>query len=156
MNRETILSPDRVYRYALWRVIDPQNPLYTLFIGLNPSTADETLDDPTIRRCQRFAQEWGSGALCMVNLFAFRATDPETMKRATDPIGPENDAYLFRLIKGASEVIAAWGNHGTFKGRDREVNERFGPFRCLGINGNGTPKHPLYLKATTKPEAFNW
>lgn len=88
-----------------------------MFVGLNPSTADELLDDPTIRRCVAFARSWGYGALCMTNLFAFRATDPDVMKSADDPVGPENDQHLQDLANGASVVIAAWGVHGTFGGR---------------------------------------
>jgi hypothetical protein len=80
-----------------------------MFVGLNPSTADETSDDPTIRRCIAFAKSWGYSALCMTNLFAYRATDPKIMKKAQYPVGPDNDDYLKMLSAGAGVVIAAWG-----------------------------------------------
>lgn len=98
-------SEDRAFRYTLWREWDvdsltgcaddlPHGHQFAQFIGLNPSTADETRDDPTIRRCIGFAKLWGYGALCMTNLFAFRATKPRDMRQAADPIGPENMALL--------------------------------------------------------------
>ena len=80
---------------------------YAMFIGLNPNKADEILDDPTIRRCMTFAQAWGYDALCMTNLFAFRATKPTDMLAALDPIGSENDKHLVELSRGAGVVVAA-------------------------------------------------
>ena len=91
--RHAVFSPCRTYRYALSRVWAADKP-YALFIGLNPSTADETLDDPTIRRCIDFAKRWGYGGLVMANLFAYRATNPSEMKAATDPVGVANDEWL--------------------------------------------------------------
>lgn len=121
--RETILSPCRTYRYTLWRNISSlDGEGYAMFIGLNPSTADEVLDDPTIRRCMAFAQAWGYGALCMTNLFAFRATKPADMLAAADPIGPENDKHLIDLARDAGVVVAAWGTNGTHLGRDQAVH----------------------------------
>ena len=113
MNKDAKLSDCRKYRYALWRTWDAEKP-FVMFIGLNPSTADETEDDPTIRRCINYAKDWGYGGLCMVNLFAFRATEPNDMKNAIDPIGPENDEWLKNLSKDAGVIIGAWGNHGEF------------------------------------------
>ena len=101
INRQTIFSPCRRYRYTLWRAWDMFNPGYVMFIGLNPSTADEVQDDPTIRRCIGYAKEWGYGAFCMTNIFAFRATDPRVMKAQADPVGPENDKWLTECAKGA-------------------------------------------------------
>lgn len=83
-----------------------------MFIGLNPSTADDKIDDPTIRRCINFAQSWGYGGLCVTNLFAFRATLPSNMKSAKDPIGPENDKSPIAHAKDARIVVAAWGCMG--------------------------------------------
>ena len=91
------------------------------FVGLNPSTADENLDDPTIRRCIQFAKDWGYGALCMTNLFAFRATKPTDMKAAEDPVGSVNDLWLEETSKVAGATLACWGTHGIFQGRDLEV-----------------------------------
>lgn len=90
---------------------------YAMFIGLNPSTAGDVEDDPTIRRCIQFAKDWGYGALCMTNLFAFRATDPAVMKSYSEPIGSDTDAVLAELAKNAGVVVAAWGNHGKHLGR---------------------------------------
>jgi hypothetical protein len=106
-------------RYALWREWDIFNSDYVMFIGLNPSTADETRDDPTIRRCIGFAQDWGYGAVCMTNLFAYRARDPLVMKSAVDTIGPENDQWLAFCAKEASMIVAAWGVDGRSLGAER-------------------------------------
>lgn len=86
----------RVYRYTLWRRWS-EGERYVQFICLNPSTADETNDDPTMRKCVKFAQTWGYDALCMTNLFAYRATDPRVMKAALDPIGFGNNRWLLRI-----------------------------------------------------------
>ena len=153
MNRDTIFSPDRLYRYTLWRQWD-ERP-FCMFIGLNPSTADETKDDPTIRRCIRFAKDWGYGALCMTNIFAFRATDPQVMRAQFDPIGPDNDTYLNRIGSEAGIIIAAWGVHGAHHGRGKIVHNWFEDrLHHLGLTKDGQPKHPLYLKATSQPVAW--
>jgi hypothetical protein len=118
---------------------------------LNPSTADEIKDDPTIRRCRNFAKAWGFDALCMANLFAFRTKDPAEMMRAPDPIGPENDHWLQNLSADAGITIAAWGVPGKFRGRDEEVLQILQEPNCLGVTKDGFPRHPLYVKADTKP-----
>jgi hypothetical protein len=110
---ETILSPCRTYRYSLWREWIGGDG-YVLFIGLNPSTADETNDDQTIRRCIGFAKAWGFAGVCMANLFAFRATDPKVMMQAADPVGRDNDAWLRTLSDAASLVVGAWGVGGSY------------------------------------------
>ena len=92
-----------------------------MFVGLNPSTADEIKDDPTSRKCMRFAQSWGYGGIILANLFAYRATDPRELKGVSDPVGPENDHWLNRLADEAGIVIAAWGIHGGFMRRDSVV-----------------------------------
>lgn len=131
---------------------------YVQFIGLNPSTADETKDDPTIRRCIQFAKDWGYGAMCMTNLFAWRDTLPENMRKVAEPIGEQNDGYLETVSKQAGIVICAWGKDGKhlyrqtkFKGMAREWGITL---HCLGLNGDGTPKHPLYLKKTLQPMSY--
>lgn len=149
MNSSARFSEDRLHRYELWRRW-ADGP-YCQFIGLNPSTADETLDDPTIRRCIRFAQDWGYSALCMTNIFAFRATDPMDMKKATDPIGPDNDRTLLNVAADAGIVIAAWGVHGEHLRRGKEVRRLQWSLHHLGLTKDGHPKHPLYLRADTKP-----
>lgn len=153
-------SPDRVFRYRLWRRWD-HGPML-LVIGLNPSTADETTDDPTVRRCLDYARRWGFAGLRMMNLFAFRATDPKAMLAAADPIGRENRSKIrtearITVLEGGA-VLAAWGNHGAHKeqsawarwGLDVEV----GGVACLGLTKREEPKHPLYLARETKPVPF--
>ncbi len=151
-------SPCGRYRYDLWRRWDMFNPRpgYVLFIGLNPSTATATVDDPTIRRCIKFARRWGFSAYCMANLFAWRDTDPRKMKLAADPVGPENDHRLANLAAGAGLIVCAWGAHGGHRERAGEVvrNLRGLSLQCLGTNANGSPKHPLYLSSLTLPRPF--
>ena len=127
-----------------------------MIIGLNPSTADESLDDPTIRRCKRFAKEWGFGGLCMVNLFALRATKPKELIINSSPIGNKNDNFIKSLSRKAGMILVAWGNKGTYKNRDKEVcNLITDKIYCLGITKENQPKHPLYIKSTVKPMLFN-
>jgi hypothetical protein len=125
-----------------------------MFVGLNPSTADEAVNDPTIRRCVGFAQAWGYGSLCMVNLFAFRATEPRAMKDCEEPVGKQNDEWLQRLAAGAAIRIAAWGNHGSYKGRDAIVAKFLGRMHCLGRTKKGDPRHPLYVRGSQRPVPY--
>ena len=142
MKKKAKLSDCRKYRFALWRIWDESKP-YALFIGLNPSTADETQDDPTITRCLNYAKSWGFGGLCMANLFAFRATKPSKLKAATDPIGKSNDWWLIELSQNAGIVVAAWGNHGSFLGRSKQVVNLLPNLHCLKRNKSGEPAHPV-------------
>lgn len=121
---------------------------------LNPSTADAEFDDPTIRRCIRFAREAGHGSLIVGNLFAWRATDPAELLSVNDPIGPENDLAISEIANGASIVVCAWGAK-PFGGRDAAVlsliskaNQRA---HCLKLTRKGHPAHPLYLPASLRP-----
>jgi len=125
-----------------------------MFIGLNPSTADETKDDPTIRRCIRFAKDWGYGGVLMMNAYAFRATNPKDMKAVEDPVGPDNDeAFGYRRTQ-VGLIVAAWGNHCE-SSRATKVCHLIGkPIHCLGRTKSGQPKHPLYLKADTELELY--
>jgi hypothetical protein len=145
-----VLSPCRAYRYDLWRRWSEDAP-YCMFVGLNPSTADETQDDPTIRRCVGYAKRWNYGGLCMVNLFAFRATQPRDMMAAQDPIGPDNDRTLKTLSQGAGMIIAAWGKDGSYMGRDKQVMALLPHLYCLKQNKDGSPAHPLYLRGDATP-----
>lgn len=157
MTRRTVFSPCRDYRYTLWREWDMHNPTYAMFIGLNPSTADEVQDDPTVRRCIRFAKEWGYGALCMMNAFSYRATDPVVMKAQAAPVGADNDRWLVEIAQGASIIIAAWGVHGVHHGRSDKVRQLLDgntKLHCLGRTKAGLPKHPLYLAANTQPVLY--
>lgn len=153
MKKDAYFSVCRTYRYALLRIWDEAKP-YALFIGLNPSTADETDDDPTIRRCLNYAQLWNYGGLFMANLFAFRATEPTDMKTANDPVGPENDKWLIKLSKNNGIIIAAWGNHGCHIERDIQVQKLIPNMKCLKVNTSGQPVHPLYQKSDIQPIPF--
>jgi hypothetical protein len=147
-----LFSPCRRWRYVLWRHWDRRLPI-CVFIGLNPSTADETQDDPTVRRCIRFAKDWGYGALWMLNAYAFRATDPAVMKAAgPNALGPRNNEYLRVAAVNADLVVAAWGTHcdeireATVK---QIVTDTGATLYCLGVTTAGHPKHPLYLRHDT-------
>jgi hypothetical protein len=144
-----IFSPCNAYRYKLWRVWDTALPKCA-FIMLNPSTADATNFDPTVRRCFSYALREGCGSLTVYNIFALRSTDPAGLKKVSDPIGPENDAYLSKAVEDNDLVIVAWGNHGALNSRSEQVRAILKtsaqPIRCLGISGTGEPKHPLYLR----------
>ncbi len=153
----------RRYRYV-WELTWNPARRSCAFIGLNCSTADETGPDPTVRRCVNFAKNWGYGSLTMLNLFAFRATDPRNMKAASDPIGPDNDGWLRRrtrlVVDAGGIIVAAWGTHGTFMGRAGEVvtmlRHREGiPLYCLSKTKTGEPAHPLYLKGDLKPQRWD-
>ena len=145
----------RTYRYALWRRWDSDAP-YALFIGLNPSTADEREDDPTIRRCKRFASDWGYGAIYMANLFALRATDPYGMMANNHPVGEYNDYYLKNMAESAGVIVFAWGSHGGHIGRDKKVENMLREYTpmCLGKTKSGKPRHPLYIKADKSLEEY--
>lgn len=146
-----VLSPDEQYRYFLSRTIAPDGPA-VLFIGLNPSTADATTDDPTIRRCVAFALSWGASAMWMVNLFAFRSSSPKALRMASDPVGPRNDEWIERAVAAADLVIAAWGNHGALLDRANGVLQRHGPrLQALRLTRTGMPGHPLYVRADVRP-----
>lgn len=155
MERSAHFSRCRSWRYALWRRWDHERP-WVLFVALNPSTADETRDDPTIRRCIGFARDWGYGGLCVANLFAWRATRPEDLKAARDPVGPRNDRWLGRLAREAELVVCGWGNHGRFMDRSRRVRGLLGRTHALRVNDSGEPAHPLYLPKTLRPRPWTW
>lgn len=152
-----VFSPCRTWRYALLRKLEIKNGIDNgtiAFVGLNPSTADEKTNDPTVRRCITYATDWGFGAFIMLNLFAFRATDPKDMKAAADPVGPDNNGALSMITSKADMVIVAWGNDGAYRDRSAEVMQHVisrRPVYHLGLNSSGEPKHPLYLKRNLNP-----
>ena len=149
VNKNAIFSDCRKYRYALSRTWNGKKKTI-LFIGLNPSTADEKIDDPTIRRCINYAQNWGYGSLLMVNLFAYRATLPSELKNVKNPIGNDNDLHILELSKKADLTVAAWGNEGFLLNRDKVVKKLIPNLMCLKINKSGQPAHPLYQKKDLK------
>ena len=150
-----LLSADRMYRYSLWRIWDESLPV-VMFVGLNPSTADESKDDNTIRRCIGFAKDWGYGGLYMANLFAYRATKPKDMKATPEPVGNDNNSILVELYNKADITIAAWSADGNFKNRDKEVQLLLPKLHVLKINKDGSPGHPLYLKKSLTPMPWNF
>lgn len=153
-----VISPCGKYRYVLRRQWNGQ-PCCT-FIMLNPSTADASLDDPTIRRCIGFAKKWGCGSLQVLNLFAVRTPSPLEMRKADDPVGPDNrDAFeqaLQYMDKDDGPIICAWGANGDYMEQDLQVLGWLDELlldhypECLGITKEGHPKHPLYLSADSQ------
>lgn len=163
MNNACRFSPCRRYRYSLVHEWDElvSDRRQIMWIGLNPSTADEFKLDNTLRRIRSFSTAWGFNSFVMTNLFAFRATKPSDMKRESDPVGPENDAVLCETAAQSSMIVAAWGTHGTHRGRDvqvwqmlRTVTQR--EIHCLMRNDDATrtPRHPLFVDGTTTPILF--
>jgi hypothetical protein len=155
MDRSAHFSPCRQYRYILDRVWDAGKPT-VMFVGLNPSTADECVDDPTIRRCMGFARDWGYGALVMVNLFAYRATHPSVLSEVADPVGPRNDYWLMAASRRVELILAAWGIHGTLRGRDAAALGKLKCVHCLGTTKAGHPRHPLYLPRRVTPTPYQF
>lgn len=162
MPRSAILSPCRTWRYLLTRELYPSlgqviiNRTIT-FIGLNPSTADEYTNDPTIRRCMGFAKSFGGSKLLMVNLFAYRATDPKELLQVEDPIGPDNIAYIKDALRESDIVICAWGaNPRVYMPLTKYVYELINEPFCLGVTKGGHPRHPLYIRADQKLIPYEW
>lgn len=152
MQKGAVFDPTRLYRYSLWREWSTNHPQIT-FIMLNPSTADDQRDDPTIRRCIGFAQAWEFGCLEVVNLFAYRATYPFELLKVADPIGAENDHFLLQAIRRSACTVAAWGVHGTLFGRSQQVLRLLTScpdIHCLGFTKDGHPRHPLYIQGDTR------
>jgi hypothetical protein len=160
------LSPCGRYRYWLTRTWDPAVPP-VCWLMLNPSTADASIDDPTIRRCMAFARAWGAGGIAVVNLFALRATDRRELRRHPHPVAEQgiggthplyenvNDAWIINQSDGR-RLIVAWGCEGTHLARDRAVLKLLANRRveCLGVTKDGHPRHPLYLADATLPQPF--
>ena len=145
----TVLSPCRTWRYLLGR--GACSGATVLFVGLNPSTADESTDDPTVRKCLGFARRWGMDGVLLANLFAYRATDPKALRDVADPVGPDADRWLRWALERADVAVAAWGAvPARWHGRAHEV-ARLAPgrWRCLARTRDGHPRHPLYAPYAT-------
>lgn len=149
-----VYSPDERYRYLLTRIWQPGG-LRALFIMLNPSTATEVQNDPTVERCQRRAMALGFGGFRVVNIFAFRATDPRVMKAQADPVGPGNDAAIADSLDWADQVVAAWGTHGAHRDRGAAVERLIRAAgvvpQVLALTRAGHPQHPLYIGYDRQP-----
>ncbi len=146
-----------MYRYSLWRRWVSHDDTRVLFIMLNPSTADETENDPTITRCIGYAQSWGFGELVVCNLFAYRSTDPKHIKYATDPVGADNNALIIEQVMVADLIVCAWGSRGSHLGRSEEVMKLIKGYEphYLKMTKSGEPSHPLYLKKVLTPLRFD-
>jgi hypothetical protein len=152
IRRDAELSDCGRYRYSLTRVWDESLP-QVCWIMLNPSTADAEKDDPTIRKCVGFSKRWGAGGLVVVNLFAWRATKPADVLKASAPIGPFNDRAIRRYAQDR-RLVAAWGANAQVIGeRDTAVCELLGAeaIDCLRLTDNGYPWHPLYVPYDVEP-----
>lgn len=149
-----VYSPCERYRYLLTRTWDATGPR-ALFVMLNPSTATEVQNDPTVERCERRARTLGFGSFRVVNIFAFRATDPAVMRAQADPVGPGNDSTIGESAAAASRILCAWGTHGAHLGRGAQVERLLRatgqPLWHLGLTQAGHPKHPLYIGYDRQP-----
>lgn len=147
-------SPCRTWRYDLWRRWS-DGPII-LWLMLNPSTADETENDPTVERCERRSIAIGAGGYRVCNIFALRSTDPKALYEAADPVGPDNDRTILTRANEADRVICGWGNHGRYRGRGRQIlttlmENGIDP-HCLRLTGAGEPGHPLYIGYDVHPK----
>ena len=170
-----VFDPDRVYRYLLWREWDnpypdqhgetpitvalgPKAPS-VCFVMLNPSTADESDDDPTLRKCIGFVRRWGYKRLEVVNLFALRATDPRELRKHADPVGPLNTPAIAESVLRCSLVVCAWGAHRLCSYRswfvtENQLRPQHPSLWAVGLNIAGDPRHPLYAKYTDAPVLY--
>ncbi|MEP5633149.1 MAG: DUF1643 domain-containing protein [Tateyamaria sp.] len=152
-----IYSDCERYRYSLTRIWDDAGTRVN-FVMLNPSTATEVQNDPTVERCERRARTLGYGGFAVTNIFAWRDTDPKGMRAAADPIGSDNNGAIKDRAIWATDVIAAWGTHGAHLNRGPEVAILLGmldrPLFHLGLSKAGHPKHPLYLPYSQSPERW--
>lgn len=157
LERDAVISDCGTYRYLLRRTWDAKRPRL-LYIMLNPSTADADIDDPTIRSCIRLAKGIDYGSFEVVNLFAFRATDPAELAKASDPIGPANTGTIDRAVGRCDIVVCAWGAHPMAERRSIAIRNNLRSWRpaifCFGKTKSGAPKHPLYIKSGTPLEVF--
>ena len=147
-------SADRIYRYRLLRIWREDHPPL-MWVMLNPSTADETRDDPTIHRCIGYSLNGGYGGAVIHNIFAFRSTDPKRLSTVNDPVGPDTDAVLREDAARGWKIVCAWGRLGKFGWRATEVLKILpAPLYCLATTKDGSPAHPLYLSSKLRPAVW--
>lgn len=153
--KSAVFSDDMLYRYILRRKWSGGNGKVVVWIMLNPSVADHELEDNTVRRCCLYAQDWGYSGIVIVNIFAYRDTDPAKMKKYHAPIGKDNDKYILEVIEDEETglIIGGWGQHGSHLNRNTKIKELLAhkTINCLGKTKCGNPLHPLYLKKDTIP-----
>lgn len=163
IGRDARISPCERYRYSLTRRWGPTSGSAATWLLLNPSTADATVDDQSVRRMVDFSHQFGHDSLVVVNLFGLRATRPAALALAADPVGPDNDQALLDACLGADQVIAAWGSEPRAVNRARVVlalldthaaTGRLFPMSCLGRTATGQPRHPSRLSRSTSLEVF--
>lgn len=158
IRKRAYFSECKDYRYFLSRSWPPYGDSKVTFVMLNPSTADASVDDPTIKRCMNFAKDWGYEGIFVLNLYALRSAYPSALWKIDDPVGPDNDIILRKILESSTSVVCAWGN--------RADPERVSEFvsladdlaltlRCLGTVHNGMPVHPLYIPRNRKLEDWN-
>lgn len=155
-----VISDDGTYRYELHRWWNKPGGRLLTFVMLNPSTADATTDDPTIRRCIGFARRERYDGVAVVNLYAYRATDPKNLPHLHAlAVGPDNDTtlstFLNRSAQTGQHIVAAWGTNATTRRVDEVLALAEGvTWKCLGLTKNGHPKHPLYIPANQPLENY--
>ena len=156
IERGASFSRCKSYRYWLSRRFDAGSG-HCVFIGLNPSTGDANTDDPTIRRCMGFARDWGYRQLTVVNLFAYRTPSPAVLKCVPSPEGRGNRAALTKACKDADCIVAAWGNHGSYREQSCRLARLWQtyPLRCFGTTQTGQPIHPLYQPRVARLKPFH-
>lgn len=156
IRRTAVYSPCEKYRYSL-EIVWGRGPT-AVVIGLNPSTATELEDDPTLRRCQNFARGWKCGGISMLNAFAWRSTDRMVLARIPDPVGPGNTIEFIRGVceAGGGPRVAAWGNDGHLLGRAQALTAAIEGLQCLHVTKTGHPGHPLYLPGSSRLQSFSY
>ena len=154
---DAVFSEDKKYRYVLRRTWKTGRGMVA-FIGLNPSTATETSNDPTVSRCIDFAKRWGFSGMYMLNLFGLRSTNPTLLYEVRDPVGIDNDRYIFETLGDVRLIVACWGNHGDLHNRSEEFYDllRWKGFdlKCFKVTRKGEPIHPLYIKKNQQLQKY--
>ncbi len=153
-----VYSPCEKYRYFLERIWDASKPPLVMLM-LNPSTATELQNDPTVERCERRARQNGYGGLQVLNIFSYRSTDPQNLKKVFDPVGQYNDFFIRLILKqnaSFNNIVCGWGTHGIINNRERRIfdlfkKENLEP-KAFKWTKSGHPQHPLYISYAEQPK----